>query len=77
VKDNEVPQRGRSQGVGQEIIKIIETNKLARWKTFDPKTREYEVESPAGIVKMHESEINKEFSLQEEADFRRSEHNSN
>ena len=76
MKNNEPPLFGGPQGVGQEIIKIIETNKLARWKTFSPKTREYEIESPDGIVKIHESKITKVFTTQEELNFRHSE-NSN
>lgn len=64
---------GGSQGVGQEIIKIIETNKLVRWKTFDPTTREYEVQLSANIIKIHESKITKKFTSQEELDFHHSE----
>jgi hypothetical protein len=76
VKKNVIPMFGGSQGVGQEIIKIIETNKLVRWKSFNPKTREYEVQSPDGVIKIHESKTTKEFTSQEELDFRRSEKNS-
>jgi hypothetical protein len=77
VKNNEIPMFGGSQGVGQEIIKIIEANKLARWKKFDPTTREYEVQSPDGMIKIHESKITKKFTSQEELDFLCSEEKSN
>jgi hypothetical protein len=73
VKNNEILILGGSQGVGQEIIKIIETKKLVRWKSFNPTTREYEVQSPDGIVKIQESKITKKFTSQEELDFLRSE----
>jgi len=65
------------QVVGQELIKISETNRLARGKSFDPKMREYEIQSPDGIIKLPESKIAKEFTAQEELDFYRSEKNSN
>lgn len=68
---------GGSQGVGQEIIKIIETDKLVRWKSFNPTTREYEVQSPDGMIKIHESKITKKFTSQEELNFLRSEEYSN
>ena len=71
--DGKLRKRGGSQGVGQEIVKIAETNKLVRWKALNPKTREYEIELPDGIVTMHESKITKEFTLQEELDFLRNE----
>jgi hypothetical protein len=74
---NEIPIFGGSQGVGQEVIKIIEINKLVRWEKFDPTTREYEVQSPEGIIKIHESKTTKKFTSQEELDFLRSEGNSN
>ena len=77
VKNSVIPMFDGSQGVGQEIIKIIETNKLVRWKSFNPQTREYEVRSPDGVIKIHESKITKEFTSQEELDFRRSEKDSN
>ena len=73
MKNQEFPKFGGSQGVGQEIIKIIETNKLGRWEKFDPTTREYEIQLPEGIIKIHETKITLEFSLQEEQDFLRSE----
>jgi hypothetical protein len=76
MKNNKIPMFGGSQGVGQEIIKIIETNKLVRWKSFSPTTREYEVQLPSGIIKIHESKITKTFTSQEELDFCRSEENS-
>ncbi|HEV2331059.1 MAG TPA: hypothetical protein VGY56_19935 [Verrucomicrobiae bacterium] len=71
--DGKLRKFGGPQGVGQEIVKIIETNKLVRWKTFDPKTREYEVELPDGILTIHESKITKEFTAQEEMEFLKSE----
>ena len=71
--ENSIPMFGGSQSVGQEIIKIIETNKLARWKSFNPKTREYEIQLPSGVIKLHESKITKEFTSQEESNFYRSE----
>lgn len=61
------------QCVGQELIKIIATNKLVRWRSFKPATREYEIELPEGIATIHESEVTKEFSIQEELDFLRNE----
>ncbi len=75
MKGNKILKFGGDQGVGQEIIKIIETKKLTRWKGFNPTTREYEVQSADGIVKIHESKITKQFTSQEELDFRRSEQN--
>jgi len=39
--------------------------------------REYEIQSPDGIIKLHESKFAKEFTAQEELDFYRSEKNSN
>lgn len=65
---------GSSQGVGQEIIKVIETNELVRWKAFDPKTREYSIALPDGIATIHESKITKEFTIQEEMHFLQNEH---
>ena len=77
VKNNESPRFGGPQGVGQEIIKIIEANKLARWQGFNPATREYEVKTPDGVIKIHESKTTKKFTAQEELDFLRSEEKSN
>ena len=70
---NEIQKFGRSQGVGQEIIKIIETGKLVRWVSFDPKTREYKVQISNGVMNIHESKVTKDFTTQEEMDFMRSE----
>ncbi len=75
MKHDKILKIGGDQGVGQEIIKIIETKKLARWKSFNPTTREYEIPSPDGLKKIHESKITKQFTSQEELDFRRSEEN--
>jgi hypothetical protein len=77
MKNNKFPMFGGSQSVGQEIIKIIETNKLVRWKNYDPAMREYEFQSPNGTEKIHESKITKKFTSQEEQDFLRSEQNTN
>jgi hypothetical protein len=74
---NPIPMFGGYQGVGQEIIKIVETNKLVRWKSFHPITREYEIQFSDDVIKLHESKTTKEFTSQEEADFLRSEKNSN
>jgi len=77
-KKNLTSMFGGPPGVGQEIIKIVETNKLVRWKSFNPQTREYEIQFPDGTIKiLHEGKITKEFSSQEESDFRRSEKNPN
>jgi hypothetical protein len=73
LKNNVIPIFGGSQGVGQEIIKIVETNKLVRWNSFNPKTREYEFQSPDGVKKIHESKTTKEFTSQEELVFFHSE----
>ena len=70
---NDISKFGGSQGVGQEIVKIIETNKLARWKSFNPKTGEYELQFPDGVIKIHQSKIAKFFTSEEELDFFRSE----
>jgi hypothetical protein len=75
VKNNKILKFGGDQGVGQEIIKIIETSKLVRWKSFNPTTREYEVQSADSVIKIHESKITKKFTSQEELDFLRSEKN--
>ena len=76
LKNNEIPRLGSSQGVGQEIIKIIEANKLVRWRGFNSATREYDVQTPDGLIKIHESKTTKKFTTQEELDFLRSEENS-
>ena len=73
----EVPRFGGAQGVGQEIIKIIETNKLVRWKNFNGITREFEFHTPAGLIKIHESKTTKKFTAHEELDLLRFEENSN
>jgi hypothetical protein len=77
VKDKKILKFGGDQGVGQEIIKIIETKKLVRWKSFNPTTREYEVQSPDGVIKIHERKTTKKFTSQEELDFLRSEEHLN
>jgi hypothetical protein len=64
---------GYSYAVGQEIIKIVETGKLVRWLSFDPKTREYEVQSRDGVIKVHETKTTKLFTRQEELNFRNAE----
>ena len=73
---NEISKFGDSHGVGQEIIKIIESGKLVRWISFNPQTREYEALSTNGAIKIHESKTTKQFSAQEELNFRRSESSS-
>ena len=73
MKKNKSPWLGGAQGVGQEIIKIIETNNLARWKSFNDTTREFEVQTPGGVIKIHESKTTKKFTAQEEQSFLRSE----
>ncbi len=77
MNNNKTQMFGGSQGVGQEVIKIIEINKLVRWEKFDPTTREYEIRSPEGTIKIHESKTTKKFTSQEELDFLCSEENSN
>ena len=68
---------GGTQGVGQEIIKIIESNKLVRWQGFNSATREYEIQTSDGLIKVQESKTTKIFNAKEELDFLRSEENSN
>lgn len=73
VKNNKIPRFGGLQGVGQGIIKIINDNKLVRWQSFNPETREYDVLTPTGVIKIHESKTSKTFTAQEELAFIRSE----
>jgi hypothetical protein len=51
-----------------EYVKLLKTGEIFKWKNYDPTSQMLEIESPTGVIAVHQREIGR-ITGNEEVDF--------